>query len=149
MLCTPNPPVLSRTSFDTHVFTAVFVLFYYKRSELLINDVREESRQKIVRRRSRPRRKYWPIISVKTTARTVLFFPWRLLRAKRVKPSQRHSTLRGMDAHHALRASTLTPATCEQRPHKRMYTTATTPQRACRRPSQRACCRPSARQGAG
>ena len=30
-----------------------------------------------------------------------------------------------------------------------MYTTATTPQRACRRPSQRAYCRPSQRQGAG
>ena len=35
------------------------------------------------------------------------FIPWRLLRAKRVKPSQRHSTLRGMAAHHALR--TLNP----------------------------------------
>ena len=31
------------------------------------------------------------------------------------KPSQRHSTLRGLDAHHVLRALTLTPATCEQR----------------------------------
>ena len=32
------------------------------------------------------------------------FFPWRLLRAKRLKPSQRHSPLRGMDAHHVFRS---------------------------------------------
>ena len=34
-----------------------------------------------------------------------------------LKSSQRHSTLRGMDAHHVLRALKPKPATCEQRPH--------------------------------
>ena len=97
----------------------------YERSKLLIYHDGEKNTQKTVRRR-RPRRNYWPIISVKATVRTILFFPsWRLLRAKRVKPSQRHSTLRGMDAHHHvlralnpnashLRATTASLAECAQ-----------------------------------
>ena len=51
----------------------------------------------------RTRCSYWPIKSLKTTVRTVLFLR-RRLRAKRVKPSQRHSAWRSIYTHHVLRA---------------------------------------------
>ena len=51
-------------------------IFFYEPSELLIDDDGQKSTQKNVHRRNRRRRprrcNYWPIISFKTTVRTVL-----------------------------------------------------------------------------
>ena len=77
-------------------------VFYYERSELLIDGDGQKTTQKIVRRRQ-PRCNYRPIIFFKTTVRTVLFFRTASCVAwTRIMCSV---------------LSTLTLATCEQRSH--------------------------------